>query len=101
MGEINAEIEVINIESDDDDLEVTAYLGASTNYSTYYASQGMLARLAAYDIIRSELDNFETRGTYGYPQPCPSLYRFKIKSFRHTVSHIIEHTGQDPRRERR
>jgi hypothetical protein len=37
MGEINAEIEVINIVSDDDDLEVTAYLGASTNYSTCYA----------------------------------------------------------------
>jgi hypothetical protein len=51
MGEINAEIEVIDIESDDDDLEVTAYLGASTNYSMYYANLGMRARHAAHTYI--------------------------------------------------
>jgi hypothetical protein len=38
MGGLSADIEVIDIESDDDDLEVTAYLGASANYSTYHAN---------------------------------------------------------------
>lgn len=43
MGNITAEVEVIDIESDDDDLEVTTYLGTGTNYSMYYLNLGVYA----------------------------------------------------------
>lgn len=43
MGDLTTEVDVIHIESDDDDLEVTGYLGAGTTYSTYYLNVVMRA----------------------------------------------------------
>lgn len=48
MGDLSAEVEVIVIESDDDDLEVTAYLGAGTTLSMYHVNLRTRARHIAH-----------------------------------------------------
>lgn len=47
MGNLSTDVEVINIESDDDDLEVTAYVGTSSSFSMYLLIPGY-ARHAAH-----------------------------------------------------